>query len=93
VEFTVNNLCPKCHTNSLKRSSARGALEKFKKNFGWHAYRCRNPECQWRGLIKVESGKNNFERFLTSHSEVILLFIGVAVFSYIAIKIVAFSQK
>jgi len=90
----VDNLnCPNCHTKSLKQSSARGAVEKFKKNLGWRAYRCRNPECKWRGLIKVESGKHNFERFLTRNSGQILLIIGVAVFSFIAIEIVLFSQK
>ncbi len=48
-------VCPKCGSGHLRRSHNRGASEKLIRLLGWHAYRCREKSCGWRGLIKTKS--------------------------------------
>jgi DNA-directed RNA polymerase subunit RPC12/RpoP len=45
--------CPKCASTRLRRSRTRGFREKFLKFFGYRAYRCREDDCGWRGLVKT----------------------------------------
>ena len=45
--------CPQCGSTRLRRSRTRGFREKFLKFFGYRAYRCREDDCGWRGLVKT----------------------------------------
>jgi hypothetical protein len=47
--------CPRCGSTRLRRSHTRGWLEKIAKQLSYQAYRCREPECDWRGLFRVKS--------------------------------------
>ncbi len=44
-------ICPKCGSGRLRRSHTRGIKEKFLKKLGYKAFRCREKECDWRGLV------------------------------------------
>jgi DNA-directed RNA polymerase subunit RPC12/RpoP len=53
--------CPQCGSTRLRRSRTRGFREKFLKIFGYRAYRCREDDCGWRGLLKTrEVGERLF---------------------------------
>ena len=54
-------ICPKCQSTKIRRSHSRTMKEDFVKKFGWKAYRCREQNCRWRGLIRT---KTNLEVFL-----------------------------
>lgn len=45
-------VCPKCGSVKLKKSHTRRSSERLLKLLGWHAFRCREESCGWRGLIK-----------------------------------------
>lgn len=46
-------ICPKCGSDRLRRSHTRGFKERLLKSLGYKAFRCRAPDCDWRGTFKV----------------------------------------
>jgi hypothetical protein len=46
-------------------------LEKVKKIFGWKAFRCRDKDCDWRGLIRLRSSDEGFKEYLKNNVKII----------------------
>jgi hypothetical protein len=61
--------CPQCHGNNLRRSRTRGWRERLLKPLGWRAYRCREKDCGWRGLIKTKPTREVLRELLVSHKQ------------------------
>ena len=60
-------ICPQCGAGNLRRSHARGLVERTQRKLGWKGYRCRH--CDWRGMVWVglspqELRKAKFAAFL-----------------------------
>jgi hypothetical protein len=49
------SVCPNCHSTNLRRSRTRGLWGRFLRLWGWRTFRCREENCRWRGMIKVET--------------------------------------
>jgi hypothetical protein len=56
--------CPRCGSSRLSRSHTRGWVEKLAKKCSYKAFRCREAECDWRGLIKVKGRDQNTLAYL-----------------------------
>ncbi len=76
--------CPQCGGAELRRSRTRGFRERTWKVLGWRAYRCRNKECQWRGLLKARSFKEVLEEYWQKNNAKIIIsvtaFCGIILF-------------
>ncbi len=64
--------CPSCKSTNIRRSHTKGLREKFLKKFGWRAFRCREKNCRWRGLIKMESTSELAKEFIKNHKATII---------------------
>jgi hypothetical protein len=56
--------CPKCGSTRLRRSHTRGFIEKIFKSLGYKAFRCREKDCDWRGLVRTNQAEGSMRRFL-----------------------------
>ena len=68
--------CPKCNSANLRRSHTRGIKERFFKRLGRVAFRCREKDCRWRGLIQIEPTQEIFKQFMT-HNKAALIGLGI----------------
>lgn len=68
-----NVVCPRCGSK-LRKSHSVGLKEKLLKISGKRAFRCRDKNCNWRGLIKIKTAR---EAILQTYGRyvVILLFL------------------
>jgi len=51
--------CLRCGSNRLRRSRTRGLKEKTLKLLGYRAFRCREENCDWRGMLKIRDTWEN----------------------------------
>jgi hypothetical protein len=51
----------------IRRSRTRGWQEKIQKSLGYKAFRCREQNCGWRGVIKAEPLYPIIQSFLKKH--------------------------
>jgi hypothetical protein len=74
--------CPHCGSTRIRRSRTRGFGEKFLKFFGYKAYRCREADCGWRGLVKTRAASRKLFQSIEIRKEplilaIIILFFGL----------------
>lgn len=68
----IEVLCPKCKSNHVRRSRTRGIKERLLKRLGWRAYRCREKNCRWRGLIQTELTRDIIKALMLDHKPAII---------------------
>jgi hypothetical protein len=71
--------CPKCKSNNIRRSRTKGLREKFLKKLGWRAFRCRERDCRWRGLIQTKSLREPVVAFVELHKPKIIALLVVVI--------------
>jgi hypothetical protein len=72
--------CPRCGSDRLRRSHTHGLKEKIAKRFSFKAFRCRESECAWRGLIRIKASDQITIGYLAKF-RVPLILMGVILFS------------
>ncbi len=71
--------CPLCKSSDIRRSRTRGLREKFFRKFGWRAFRCREMDCRWRGLIRTKPVDKSVKEDLVIGMVFMILVIGIFV--------------
>jgi DNA-directed RNA polymerase subunit RPC12/RpoP len=75
--------CPQCGSTRLRRSHTRGFREKFRKFFGYRAYRCREDDCGWRGLLKTREAGGKLFKSIGKKKMPLILAIIMLLFCYL----------
>ncbi len=71
--------CPLCKSADIRRSRTRGLREKFLKEFGWRAFRCRQKDCRWRGLIRTKPVDQSIKEDIVIGMVLMLIVVGIFV--------------
>lgn len=79
--------CPQCGSERIRRSRTRGFNEKIAKLFGNRAFRCREKECGWRGLLRIANPMEIRRRFLGRY-KLAMIFVAVLAISLLFILLV-----
>lgn len=81
-------ICPKCGLTNLRRSHTRGVGERFKKIWGLRAFRCQTKDCNWRGLVKVKSARENFIDLGKKYGKFIIILLIFLILLFIAMRFI-----
>jgi hypothetical protein len=81
-------VCPSCGSRKLRRSHTRGLGEKLKRTLGWKAFRCRNQECNWRGLIWVGFSRLSLATEAEKKVKLALAVLGLIFLFYLSLRLV-----
>jgi len=60
-------------------------LEKVIKVFGWKAFRCRDKDCDWRGLLRLRSSDEGLKEYLKNNVRLVAAVIMYVVLAFLFI--------
>jgi hypothetical protein len=63
-------------------------LEKVIKVFGWKAFRCKDKDCDWRGLLRLRSSDEGFKEYLKNNVKLVSAVIMYVVVAFLVILFV-----